>query len=46
MKETFKKSQGFKFYVYVGPGNISYFYDYESAKSFADSCDCEVQEMF
>lgn len=43
--ETYMKTQGYRYYVYIGPGNISYFCDYESAKEYADMNDAEAKEM-
>jgi hypothetical protein len=40
------KDQGFNFYVYLGPGNISYFYTREEAEDFAESNGAEVQEVY
>jgi hypothetical protein len=37
--------QGYKFYVYVMPGYIEYFYDKPSAAIFAKEYDCEVKEV-
>jgi hypothetical protein len=41
---TYTKRQGYDYYVYLGPGNISYFRTYEEAKEYADLNDAEVKE--
>jgi len=43
--ETYMKNQGYKFYVYVRPGVIEYFFDREPAQDFADKHSTEVQEL-
>ncbi len=42
---THMKNQGYKFYVYVKPGVIEYFFDRETAQDFADEHSAEVQEL-
>ena len=44
--ETFKKRQGYKYYVYVKPGQIEYFFDYKSAQIYALKYNAEVKEVF
>lgn len=34
METTFKQSLGYKYYVYVSPGFIEYFYTLEAAQKF------------
>ena len=46
MRETYKKQQGYEYYVYVCPGVIEYFFDYDSAKEYAEKNNSEVKEMF
>lgn len=48
MKDTYMKRQGYKYYVYVRPGVISYFFEYQYAEAleYAEQNDVEVQEMF
>ena len=43
--ETYIKRQGYKFYVYVRPGVIEYFFVRETAQDFADKHSTEVQEL-
>jgi hypothetical protein len=46
MKHTWKYEQGYRYYVYISPGRIEYFYDLESAQECAQMYDAEVKEMF
>jgi hypothetical protein len=46
MKQTWKAQQGYKYYVYIGPGRIEYFDDLEAAEACAKDHDSEVKEMF
>jgi hypothetical protein len=46
MEETFLKNQGYRYYVYLGPGQIEYFRCYEDARLYADNNGAEVKEMF
>jgi hypothetical protein len=47
MSDTWKKQQGYNFYVYLGPGRIEYFETYDAAKQCADdNGGLEVQEVF
>jgi hypothetical protein len=46
MKSTWKAQQGYKYYVYVGPGRIEYFEDLEEAQECARKYGAEVEEMF
>lgn len=43
--ESYMKRQGYAYYVYVRPGVIEYFRDYESAEEYAEIHDAEVQEI-
>lgn len=45
MKQSYMRRQGYRYYVYLGPGNISYFEDYDSAKDFADEFDDDDVEV-
>lgn len=42
---TFKVRQGYRYYVYLGPGRIEYFTDYPKAKQYADHWGAEVKEL-
>ena len=44
-KKTFMERQGYKYYVYVSPGNISYFYSYPVAQEYAESVGAVVKSM-
>jgi hypothetical protein len=47
LSESWKKRQGYNFYVYLGPGRIEYFETYDQAKRFADdNGGLEVKEVF
>ncbi|MDD4565716.1 MAG: hypothetical protein PHE79_09630 [Eubacteriales bacterium] len=46
MKPTWRAQQGYKYYVYIGPGRIEYFEDLESAQKCARDHGAEVKEMF
>lgn len=46
MKHTWKYEQGYRYYVYLGPGHIEYFEDLESAQECAEKNGAEVEEMF
>ena len=35
-RHTAKHNKGYRFYVYISPGNISYFRLYENARDYAD----------
>jgi len=39
------KLNGYKYYVYLCPGNISYFMDYELAQEYAIENNAEVQKV-
>lgn len=45
-RQTWKAQQGYKYYVYLGPGRIWYFYDLDVAEDFAREHGAEVKEMF
>ena len=38
-------AQNYKYYVYVRPGYIEYFNDYDKAEEFAEENDAEVKDM-
>lgn len=44
-QETFLKRQGYNYYVYVSPGNISYFYSYAVAQEYAEQVGASVSNM-
>ena len=44
-RETFKKRQGYNYYVYVAPGQIEYFERYEDALEYAERYDAQVKEV-
>jgi hypothetical protein len=46
MKTTWKAQQGYKYYVYIGPGRIEYFYGLGEAQECARKYDAKVEEMF
>lgn len=46
MRSTQLKEDGYRYFVYLGPGDVKYFYSLESARAFADETGCYVQEMF
>ena len=45
MKHTKKHNQGYRYYVYIGPGQIEYFTDQEAASAYAYENHVEVQEV-
>jgi hypothetical protein len=44
-KHSYLYRQGYRFYVYVGPGNISYFFTRESADIFASKNGVKAQDL-
>jgi len=44
-KETYMKRQGYKYYVYLGPGRIEYFFELTPAQEYAEKNGVEVQEV-
>jgi len=44
-KHTYLYNQGYRFYVYLGPGKIQYFFGYEKAKNYAEQNNAEVQTL-
>ncbi len=47
MMKSYMYRQGYRYYVYVSPGNISYFFEheYEKAKDYADKTKREVSAL-
>lgn len=45
MFETCMKRQGYKYYVYSGPGNISYFETLEEAEDYAEEVEATVKKV-
>jgi len=43
--ETSIKKAGYKYYVYVQPGQIEYFFDYQAACEYADAYNAQVSEV-
>jgi hypothetical protein len=44
-KHSYLYNQGYRFYVYIGPGNINYYFDHDQAKIFADANGVEVKDL-
>lgn len=43
--ETFMRRQLYKYYVYIQPGFIEYFKEYNEARNFADRFGVQVKEL-
>ncbi len=46
MKHTSKYEEGYRYFVYVAPGSITYFFELSRAEEFAREVDAEVQDVF
>ncbi len=46
MKHTSKYEEGYRYFVYVAPGQITYFYERSRAEEFAREVRADVQEVF
>ena len=45
MKHTTRYNDGYRYYVYVGPGNISYFQELAKAQEYAKKTDGAIGEV-
>ena len=45
MKYSNKYNEGYRWYVYISPGNIQYFKDYQTARSIAEFHDVQVKVL-
>jgi len=43
--ETTMKKAGYKYYVYLGPGRIEYFFEFDAAQAYADVYNAQVSEV-
>jgi hypothetical protein len=46
MKHTSMYNNGYRYYVYLGPGNINYFTTYREALIFAEDNGGDIKEVY